>query len=146
MAESGVFADTRLVPSFLSPASLVPIRCPCLSGLPYEECCGSLHRGGIEALTAEQLMRARYSAFAVGDAVYLLETWHPSTRPASLSLDIEVRWFRLDILSKTSGGMLDTQGTVEFRASYRSPNGSGEQHELSRFGRMSRRWFYLDGV
>ena len=31
--------------------------------------------------TAEPLMRSRYSAFAVGDAAYLLRTWHPSDRP-----------------------------------------------------------------
>jgi SEC-C motif-containing protein len=34
-----------------------------------------------------QLMRTRYSAFAVREAGYLLATWHPATRPASVDLD-----------------------------------------------------------
>ena len=68
-----------------------PRRCPCTSGLPYDECCGPLHRGERAAPTAEQLMRSRFSAFALADAAYLLATWHPSTRPESLELeDLEV--------------------------------------------------------
>ena len=64
-------------------------------------------------------MRSRFSAFAVGDAGYLLETWHPSTRPASLELDEGIRWFRLDIVDRVAGGLLDDTGTVEFIARYR---------------------------
>jgi SEC-C motif-containing protein len=88
-------------------------------------------------------MRSRYSAFAVGDVDYLLQTWHPSTRPVSLELAADLRWFRLDILARADGGILDTVGTVEFVASYRSPDGAGEQHEISRFVREDRRWYYL---
>jgi SEC-C motif-containing protein len=90
-------------------------------------------------------MRSRYSAFAVGDAGYLLATWHPSTRPAALDLDPGIRWLRLDILGRTGGGMLDSVGTVEFTARYRmGPGRAGEQHERSRFVREGGRWFYLD--
>jgi SEC-C motif-containing protein len=99
-------------------------------------------------------MRSRFSAFAVGDPAYLLTTWHPRTRPASLELDPAQRWYRLDILQTTRGGMLDTEGTVEFRAHFRydgppdeqQPDRPqrGEQHEVSRFVREDRRWYYLD--
>jgi SEC-C motif-containing protein len=123
-----------------------PLRCPCMSGLPYEECCGSFHRGVALAPTAERLMRSRYSAFAIGDPLYLLETWHPSTRPAVLELDAGQRWYRLDILARTGGGMLDSRGTVEFRASYRKDGSAGEQHEVSRFVREGRSWLYLAAV
>ncbi|MET0725475.1 MAG: YchJ family metal-binding protein, partial [Leifsonia sp.] len=51
-------------------------RCPCLSGEAYGSCCGRFHAGAV-APTAVQLMRSRYSAFVVGDAAYLLDTWHP---------------------------------------------------------------------
>lgn len=74
-------------------------RCPCLSGETYGACCGPLHRGARTAATAEALMRSRYSAFAVGDARYLLATWHPSTRPSSLELDPDQVWRRLDVLA-----------------------------------------------
>ena len=40
--------------------------CPCGLGDNYDSCCGRLHKGE-PARTAEQLMRSRYSAFAVGD-------------------------------------------------------------------------------
>ena len=56
----------------------VPLRRgPRGTGLPYSDSCGRLHDGTATAATAEQLMRSRYSAFAVGDAGYLLTTWHP---------------------------------------------------------------------
>lgn len=118
-------------------------RCPCLSGLPYDECCGRLHRWQAPAATAEQLMRSRFSAFAVGDADYLMATWHPSTRPPALDLDADRRWYRLVIVTTSAGGPLDREGAVEFDAFYRSPAGSGSQRETSRFVREDGRWYYL---
>ena len=127
-------------------ASKQAARCPCLSGLPYSECCEPLLAGASPAPTAERLMRSRFSAFAVGDASYLLATWHPSTRPAGLTLDDTLRWTRLDILGRSRGGMLDNEGTVEFTAHFRSPDGPGSQRENSRFVRESGAWVYLDGT
>jgi SEC-C motif-containing protein len=89
-------------------------------------------------------MRSRYSAFAVGDSSYLLDTWHPTTRPSTLDLDASLRWYRLDILAVSGGGILNNSGSVEFRAYYRSPTGPGEQHELSSFATLQGRWFYVD--
>ncbi|PJJ72135.1 SEC-C motif-containing protein [Diaminobutyricimonas aerilata] len=120
-------------------------RCPCLSGLPYDECCGPLHRAERRAGTAEQLMRSRYSAYVRREAEYLLDTWHPSTRPVSLELDPELRWYRLDVLARERGGPLETDGVVEFRAMWRAGTERGEQYERSRFRREGGRWLYLDG-
>lgn len=121
-------------------------RCPCLSGQPYDECCGRFHRGEAGAPTAELLMRSRFSAFAVGDVAYLRRTWDPATRPRELTLDDDLRWYRLDVLATARGGVLDTAGTVEFRAFYRAPGGAGVQHEVSRFVRSHGDWVYLDGI
>ena len=89
-------------------------------------------------------MRSRYSAFAVGDSAYLLASWHPDCRPASLELNPEMRWYRLDIVGRIAGGLLDTTGTVDFRAYWRAANGTaGVQSEKSRFARVGRRWAYL---
>jgi SEC-C motif domain protein len=125
---------------------MAPRRCPCGTGLPYAECCGRLHDGTAAAGTAEQLMRSRYSAFAVGDAAYLLATWHPTTRPASLELDPSVRWTGLDVIGGTGGGLLAREGTVEFRAWYRHDGDTGSQHEVSRFVREDGAWRYVDAV
>ena len=125
---------------------MTPRRCPCGTGLTYAECCGRLHDGTATAGTAEQLMRSRYSAFAVGDAAYLLDTWHPRTRPRTLELDPAVRWTGLEIVATTAGSMLDREGTVEFEAAYVVDRAAGVQRERSRFVREDGRWFYLDGV
>ncbi|MDR7085250.1 SEC-C motif-containing protein [Aeromicrobium panaciterrae] len=121
-------------------------RCPCLSGLTYDDCCGRLHSGAAAAQSAEQLMRSRFSAFAVGDPDYLLASWHPSTRPAELELDADRRWYRLDIIATSGGTPFETTGVVEFEAYYRSPQGAGSQHEVSRFVRENGAWLYVDGT
>lgn len=126
------------------------LRCPCLSGETFGQCCAPLHRGETLAPTAVRLMRSRYSAFALGDTAYLSATWHPSTRPIVLELDRDQRWIRLDIESSTGGGLLESTGTVEFTAHYRAVQAGrtvrGEQHENSRFLKEGGRWYYLDEV
>lgn len=130
----------------MTPGRLTSVtRCPCGSGLPLDECCAPLHRGERTAGTAEQLMRSRFSAFAVGDAAYLLRSWHASTRPADLTLDDDVRWYRLDVLATTGGGVFDSTGTVEFEAFWRGPDGRGSMREVSRFVRGAQGWQYVDG-
>ncbi|MEV0242426.1 YchJ family metal-binding protein [Streptomyces sp. NPDC050674] len=115
--------------------------CPC--GLPeaYEACCGRFHSGAAAAPSAEKLMRSRYCAFVKGDSGYLLRTWHPRTRPATLELDPGTRWTGLEILGASDGSAFHTTGTVEFRASYRG----GSLHERSRFERVDGAWVYVDG-
>jgi SEC-C motif-containing protein len=120
-------------------------RCPCGLAEGYESCCGRLHAGA-QAPTAESLMRSRYSAFAVGDAGYLLRTWHPSGRPRTLSLDPELRWTRLAVLQTHDGGMFDATGTVQFRAIYVQQGQRGVLAETSRFVRHDGRWTYLGPV
>jgi SEC-C motif-containing protein len=88
-------------------------------------------------------MRARYSAFAVRQPRYLLATWHASTRPATLELDGDLQWMRLDVHATLHGGLLDSGGVVEFTAHFRLHGRRHEQHEVSRFVKENRRWFYV---
>ncbi|OLT07186.1 zinc-binding protein [Kocuria sp. CNJ-770] len=121
-------------------------RCPCGTGENYGACCGRFHRGR-SAPTAELLMRSRYSAFAAGDEEYLLATWHPGTRPASVALDPQLRWYRLDVHAADGGGPFESEGRVEFSAHWRDGSGArGRQRERSRFVREDGRWFYVDGT
>lgn len=126
-----------------TPAIAPDDRCPC-GRRTYGDCCGPLHAGAA-AETAEDLMRSRFSAFALGLEAYLLRSWHPSTRPGELDLDPEVRWRRLQIVDTARGGADDREGVVEFRASYRGAGGAGVLHERSRFVRDEGRWVYLGG-
>jgi SEC-C motif-containing protein len=114
--------------------------CCCGLPAPYEACCGRFHAGAA-APTAELLMRSRYSAYVVADRDHLLRTWHPTTRPPALELD-GIGWTRLEVLGTTGGGLLETEGTVRFRAHH--VGGVLEEH--SRFVRHAGRWCYLGVV
>ncbi|MGE2717781.1 YchJ family protein [Mycolicibacterium litorale] len=119
--------------------------CPCGTGESYGRCCKPLHEGQRQAETAQELMRSRYSAYAVGDLDYVWRTWHPRTRPSSLTPDTETQWVGLEVVDTVAGGRDDDTGEVEFLAHYRAGRRSGTLHERSRFAVRARRWFYLDG-
>ncbi len=91
-------------------------------------------------------MRSRFSAFAVGDAGYLLRTWHPSTRPERLDLAGGPRWVRLEILETTGGSAVHTEGTVRFRAHYEDRGRPGAMEENSRFARHAGTWTYIGAI
>jgi len=120
--------------------------CPCGLSATYDDCCGRLHRGQARAATPEQLMRSRFSAYAVGDEPYLLRTWHPTTRPATVGLDPAVRWLSLEVLDSTDGGPFGGEGIVEFRARYTRGGRLDELRERSRFVRHDNAWTYVDGI
>ncbi len=122
--------------------------CPCGQALIYARCCGRYHAG--EAATdAEALMRSRYSAYVVKDVDYLLASWHPETRPETLSLEDapgqRTQWLGLDVKRHVVTGA-DT-AEVEFIARYRVGGGSAvKMTEHSRFQRIDGRWYYRDAV
>lgn len=119
-------------------------RCPCGTGLTYGECCYRFHSGEWVAPTAEALMRSRFTAFAVGNSQYLLDTWDPETRPSELGLDVGIDFYRLDILEATGGGPFDSTGTVKFQAFYKGL-ASGVQEEDSTFRKVNGAWVYSTG-
>lgn len=90
-------------------------------------------------------MRSRYSAYAVGDLDYIWQTWHPRTRPETLTPDTALTWTGLEIIDTVDGQPGDATGEVEFRAHYREDRRSGTLHERSRFAFRARRWLYVDG-
>ncbi len=122
--------------------------CPCGSGDSFGGCCGPVIEGA-EAPTAERLMRSRYTAFVIGDAAYLAQSWHPRTRPDDIDIDPDLVWTGLEIVDAEAGGADDPTGLVEFAASWRQGSGAGADvgmlHERSRFIRLRGRWCYLDG-
>ena len=93
--------------------------------------------------TAETLMRSRYCAFALGNAAYLIDTWHPSTRPARLDLTPDQEWLALSI---HAGSTNADDASVEFTARSRIGGRSHVLHEVSRFVREGGRWYYVAGA
>jgi SEC-C motif domain protein len=125
---------------------LVPAApCPCGKGLSLENCCLPLIRGISPAVSAEALMRSRYTAYVMRDAAYLSASWHVSTRPAQLDLHSSIEWLGLTIISIKAGAADDQRGRVEFIARYQQLDFTGQAHEDSRFIFEQDRWFYLDG-
>ncbi|HUV99648.1 MAG TPA: YchJ family metal-binding protein [Gallionella sp.] len=119
-----------------------PLPCPC-GGADYAACCGRYHDGE-PAPDALALMRSRYSAYVLKLEPYLLATWHPGTRPASLDLVSEnAKWLGLEVKKHTPESV--QRASVEFVARYKIGGRAARLHEVSRFVREDGRWFYLDG-
>lgn len=120
--------------------------CPCGSQSPYEQCCGRWHHGAqrLQAPDAQALMRSRYSAFVLDLHDYLLETWHPTTRPATLEHNPpDVKWLGLEI--KKFSQQDNDHATVEFVARHKLAGRAIRMHEISRFIRQNEKWLYVDG-
>jgi SEC-C motif domain protein len=120
--------------------------CPCGHPLPYARCCGRWHAGpqALQAPTAEDLMRSRYSAFVGGLLDYLRDTWHPATRPAVIEpLPDGLRWLGLDVRRHVQQDA--DHAIVEFVARSKLGGRAERLHETSRFLREGGRWLYVDG-
>ena len=125
------------------------MKCPCGSNLDYSECCEQYITGRSNALTAEALMRSRYSAYVVHDIDYIINTCvedgeridYKSTRDWSE----KSTWLGLKILSVEKGGPADTEGTVEFEAVYERDRLKDIHHEKARFIKKNEKWLYRDG-
>lgn len=129
-----------------SPTSSGRTPCPCGTGRPYADCCGRWHAGPLhlQAPDAAALMRSRYSAYVLSLGEYLLATWHPNTRPASMDASgAGVRWLGLDV--RTHAVIDADHATVEFVARSKAGGRAHRLHEVSRFVREGGRWYYVDG-
>ena len=131
--------------------------CPCgrldarRRPLDWAACCGRYidHFSDTPAPDAESLMRSRYSAFVCERAAYLLATWHPSKRPATLNFDTGTQWLGLEV--RAHRRLDDAHAEVEFVARSRLHGRASRLHEQSCFVRENgadgvARWFYVDGT
>ena len=121
--------------------------CICQSGKVFMHCCDRFLNQEQHARTPVQLMRSRYSAFALGGyGDYLLATWSARQSTAMSAAELSFKstnWVDLEIITKSQKG---NQGFVEFKAFYLGANGKrSEHHEKSEFERVKGRWFYVNG-
>lgn len=124
--------------------------CPCGSGILYSECCAPVVTGEMKAETAEALMRARYTAYAVGEIDFLRTS---STAAVQADFDEEssrawsaaAEWHGLEIISVEKGGKRDKEGTVEFRALYTANGEFCNHHEVAKFVNEKDGWKFDDG-
>jgi len=118
--------------------------CFCGSQKAFSNCCEPYIKNIKKAPTAEALMRSRYTAYAIQEADYLMETTHSSTRKnhskaAILEWSKSNNWLHLEILNAS-------ENTVEFKA-YFIDNllQANVHHEKSTFKFENGSWFYVDG-
>lgn len=136
-----------------SPALKPSKSCPCSSGKPYRDCCRPLHQKARSADSAVELMRSRYSAFALGEIEYLVETLHPQhadlkSSPDELraSLRSTCRGFRFTGLTVEEA--LDEgadRAHVTFLARLFEKGADRSFRERSAFERTADGWRYLSG-
>ena len=123
---------------------MVSKKCFCDTGLLFDNCCGLYLQHHQKAPTALALMRSRYSAYAVHNADYLLETTHISERKYYSKKEIlkwaaANQWQKLEILSFT-------ENTVAFNAHFLDANQKPQVHyEFSTFKFENNAWYYVDG-
>lgn len=125
--------------------------CPCGSGNDYAACCEPIITGKQSAETAEQLMRARYSAHEKVEIDFLYESTHPANRKdydhkTTREWAEKSEWKGLEIVGTTDGGPEDEEGVVEFIARFRDKGGVHSHHERALFKREKKQWRFFDGT
>jgi len=123
------------------------MKCPCGANVDYALCCELIITGNAPAVTPEQLMRSRYSAYATKNADYIFNTYASSSQPIISQQDIldwanQTTWLNLNIIAHHSTAEF---GSVEFIATYQHAMQKFELHEISRFIKEHGQWRYLDG-
>ena len=124
--------------------------CPCGSGNSYSDCCEQIINGSRPAESAEQLMRARYSAYVFARMDFIFETTHPDHRQGydhdgTKAWAESSEWLGLEIIGTTGGGVDDSIGEVEFIARFSEKGTSREHHEAGQFKRKEGLWYFTDG-
>jgi len=126
--------------------------CPCGSGTDFDGCCGRFLSGGSEPVTAEELMRARYTAHTCARMDFVKQTHHPDTvadfdEKAAKAWAEESTWLGLEIVATEGGRADDETGTVEFIARFDDVEGRTQtHHELSYFDKVGGSWKFRDGT
>lgn len=124
--------------------------CPCKSGKIFGECCAPIIAGEKPAVTAEELMRARYSSYVTGAVDFLRtsatkEVQAEFDEAASAAWSAQAQWHGLEIVGTKAGGEGDDEGVVEFRALYTANGEFCNHHEVAQFVREKDGWKFADG-
>ena len=123
------------------------MQCPCGLGM-YAECCQPLHIGQERAQTAAQLMRSRYSAFALQQIDYIVQTTAQGQQafldvPAIAAWSQDNQWLKLEVVQAQE--KLDkNHAQVEFKAHYHDGQQAHVHHEISHFVKHNATWYFLD--
>lgn len=123
-------------------------QCPCHSGNSYTECCEAYHLGEAEPEPVA-LMRARYAAYAMNLADYVMQTTHkthPETKQNKFTWKRGIQQFSkltdfigLEILSHH---VEENKAHVHFKAILKKNGQDSSFDENSLFLKDKDDWFY----
>lgn len=134
------------------------MRCFCCSSKPFQACCEPFIKGDKTPVTAEQLMRSRFSAYATAQYAYILDTY---TKEKQQGLSVDdlaqsaqgAKWFALQVHDAQSEESAESNtsatlhsDTVEFTAFYFEDKKIYQLHETSNFRVENGAWRYHDGT
>lgn len=125
--------------------------CPCGSAIAYNDCCEPIIKGVRPAATAEQLMRARYSAYTRTEMDFVFNSTDPANREGydhdgTRAWAENSEWLGLEIIGTRKGGIDDNTGEVEFVARFKESGASREHHENALFKKKEGIWYFSDGT
>jgi len=120
--------------------------------MPYKHCCEKFHKGSALPSNASELMRSRFSAYALRLVDYIVATTHPenTSKPRNikawkkelLSFAQNTRFEDLKILDFLHG---DDLSTVTFHAALKQGSKDASFTEKSTFYRVEGKWLYHSG-
>ena len=126
--------------------------CPCGSLKKYKKCCKIFHDKISFPKTALELMKSRYSAFAVCNADYIIATTHKknpdyTTNIQSWSQDIinfsrNTKFGKLEILDFIDA---EFESFVTFKATLFQEDRDVSFIEKSKFLKEENKWLYVNG-
>ncbi len=122
--------------------------CPCESGKLYGECCAPYHLQQKQPENAEQLMRSRYSAYALQQIDYIMQTTVPSQRALIVPNDVAA-WARSVgfmglVVHRHVPKIGAKHAQVEFTAQLQQNGQIQPHHELSSFVNIDGAWYFID--
>lgn len=127
------------------------MKCPCTSGADYGDCCEPIVTSQKKAATAEELMRSRYSAYALGNVDWIIDSQSPDgrahvDRKSTEEWSKRSEWHRMEVLNVEQGTSKDTEGFVEFKAFYTLGGEDIAHHEIASFRKEDGDWYFVDGI
>jgi len=122
--------------------------CPCGSGASFATCCGPIIKGTRESKTAEELMRARYSAFVTHAIDFIVASTHSRTRnEIDLSFIREwsetSTWRGLEVIETKQ--VNENKAFVSFEAQFKQGAEDRHHREKALFEREDGHWRFVTG-
>ncbi len=121
------------------------LTCYCGNLKSYLDCCGQFINNQSIPRNAEELMRSRYTAYAMGMVDYLVSTDANPNEQSIRDWMQGTKFTALRILATEAGQAEDDRGVVSFEADYTSNGQQITHRETSLFEKRQEKWIFVRG-